>query len=236
MSDELSWYLEPPESAGGRPLPTPPTYRPPSSHIDRWAVAAAATGALPLLPPLGIVLGARALARIRRSGHRGAALARAGLIGGIAWTVLFVAAVGFVLWRQQQLAAVRDPAGTVVTSGRVATSDVRVGDCLPATIPPGASRWVQVSSCASVHQGEVYEVRAIGGTDYPGADALRQTATAECAVAWHDGFSATVRAAAASAAGGLAVLVPTEAGWHSGDRGIVCVLTTGQRTGVLAQP
>ena len=233
MSDELGWYLEPPESAAGRSLPTPPTYRPPSNRPEAMAVAAAATGALPLLPPLGIVLGAISMGRLKRSRRRGLRLAEAGFVGGILWSVVLVGAVALVLWRQNGLAAVRGEDGQVIRAGRVTTADVRAGDCLVLPGPATASGWMQVSSCGVGHTGEVYDVRALANGPYPGAEGLRAAATAECAVAWHDGFPAAVRNAATAEAGAMAVLVPTEAGWNAGDRGISCVLATASRTGTI---
>jgi hypothetical protein len=116
-------------------------------------------------------------------------------------------------------------------AGRVPTSDLRAGDCLMMPSPTTATRWVHVSSCAVGHTGEVYDVRALPSGPYPGADGLRAAATAECAVSWHDGFSAAVRDGAATAAGSLALLLPTEAGWNGGDRGVACVLATPDRSG-----
>jgi hypothetical protein len=82
----------------------------------------------------------------------------------------------------------------------------------------------------------VYDVRALGDGPYPGDAGIRSAATAECAVAWHDGTVPDVRAAAAAASGALAVLVPTAEGWAAGDRGIVCVLSTPPRAGAIAAP
>ena len=200
------------------------------------AIAAAATGALPILPPLGIVLGATAMKRLRRSGRRGLRLAEAGFAGGIVWTVVLVCAVAFLLWRQNSLAAARDADGHILRAGRVPTSDLRTGDCLILPAPAPAAGWVQVSSCAMGHSGEVYDVRALAGGSFPGAAAMQTAAGSECAVAWHDGFQASVRTAAVAAAGVMAVLVPTEAGWNGGDHGIVCVLATAVRTGALTAP
>jgi len=98
VPDELSWYLQPPESSA-------PAYRCPASAVDPFAVAAAATGGFPVCPPLGIVFGALALQRLRRSGRRGHALAQAGFVGGVVWTgaavlsetSLRIVLLGFVL-------------------------------------------------------------------------------------------------------------------------------------------
>ncbi len=234
MSDELSWYLEPPESSTGRSVPTGPAYRPPATGQDPLAIAAVATGGFPLCPPLGIAFGALALHRLRRSGRRGLGLARAGLVGGIAWSVLFVVVAAFLLWRRHALAAGRDPAGHLIRAGRVSTADIRPGDCLLIAGRAGAERWVPAVPCSSSHTGEVYDVRALGGGPYPGTDAIRSAGSSECAVAWHDGTGATTRAAAGGAAASLAVLVPTAEGWAAGDRGLVCLLATAPRTGAIA--
>ncbi|MCU1676608.1 MAG: sle [Frankiales bacterium] len=236
MSDELSWYLEPPESAAGRPVPPGPPYRSPTTRTDTLAIVAASTGAFPLLPPLGIVLGAVAIRRLRRSHRRGLGLAQAGLIGGIVWSVAIVAAAGFLLWRQHELAAARDAAGRLVDAGRVPTSDVRAGDCLPGEMPAAGASWVDVTPCAARHSGEVYDVRALPAGDYPGEAAVRAAATTECAGAWQVGLDATTRAKAAAARGSLTVLVPTRSGWSAGDRGIACIVATDARTGALAGP
>ena len=231
--DELRWYLEPPESSAARPAPRPPDYRPPATGPDPLAVAAAATGALPILPPLGIILGLAALRRIHSSRRSGRGLARAGVIGGSVWSLVIVASLAFVYSRQQGLGATRDPAGSIVRAGRVATSDLRSGDCL-ANVPAGAGDgWVQVASCAATHTGQVYDVRALADGPYPGESGVQTVATAECGVAWHEGVAAAVRDALGPTAT-LAVLVPTAAGWAGGDRGIACVVATPARTGAIA--
>ncbi|MDQ1681678.1 MAG: hypothetical protein QOH99_219 [Frankiaceae bacterium] len=199
------------------------------------AIAAAATGAVPLLPPLGIVLGVLSKSRLKRTGRRGLRLAEAGLVGGIIWTVVLVGAVAFLLWRDHELVAVRGDAGQVLRAGRVPTSELRAGDCLMMSWFTTPTRWVHVSSCLVRHTGEVYDVRALPSGPYPGAEGLRAAATAECALSWHDGFPASVRAAAATGAGSLALLLPTEAGWKGGDRGVACVLATPDRWGAVTE-
>jgi hypothetical protein len=162
----------------------------------------------------------------RRGGRAGAA----GLI--IALVVLAaITAAGFK-WRDQRLVAGRSSGGGVVTAGHVRTSDVLAGDCLSALPGSATTGWVDVVPCAVSHVGQIFDVGALPDGDFPGADAVRSAVRDECATAWHDGAAASDGPAsdgpasdggAGAAALSLTMLLPTQTGWSSGDRGFACV-------------
>ncbi len=203
-----------PSAAGWGPGPG---YGPPSPGTDGFAVASLVLGIVPVLGGLlGIVFGAIALPRIRRSGQRGRGMAIAGLVLGSLWLVGIIAAVAIGVGRD----ASRSPAGALTSAGTVSLDALRVGDCI-ATLPEGQSVvTVDVVPCASRHAGEVYSTSQLGAGPYPGPGQVDRLSLGRC----RKDLPAFVGATPGETGFGISYLQPTSRSWTLGNRGVTCIL------------
>lgn len=203
-----------PSAAGWRPGPGD---GPPPPGTDGFAIASLVLGIVPVMAGLlGIVFGAIALPRIRRSGQRGRGMAIAGLVLGSLWLVAVIAAFAIAVGRD----ASRSPAGALTSAGTVSQDALRVGDCV-STLPEGESvLTVDVVPCASRHAGEVYSTSQLGAGPYPGPGQVERLSLGRC----RKDLPAFVGGIPGQTGFGIRYLQPTSRSWPFGGRGVTCIL------------
>ncbi len=218
-------YPPPPPSGY---LPAPPSWGPPpgatSSGLDGFAVAALVTGLIPCAGILGIVFGAVALGRIRKSAKKGRGMAIAGIVLGALW--LLAGGIGTAL----SLAGEADRAddGSVTRRGSVKVDALRTGDC-PTSLPDGVIRTIDLAPCSQPHRAEVYGTFTLTGSRFPGEEETTRLANSGCLERLIT-FVGKPREASFE----IYYLTPTSATWAVGDRTVHCLLTTAN--GALLPP
>jgi hypothetical protein len=197
------YYPAAPVSAG---LAFPGAVRPQSGS----AVTSLVLGILGLLGSffsalLAIVFGIVALARIRRTGLRGRALAMTGIVLGIMWTGL---TVGFILL-------------VIHGASYGSVGGLRAGACFDNLQPGQVSTQVHyLSSCTQPHNGQVVGTFVLSGSAWPGKSAVRRQASAGCAAM----LGNVLRQQALSSGVSVLNYTPDQQAWSSGDRSASCVL------------
>jgi hypothetical protein len=123
--------------------------------------------------------------------------------------------------------APRDASGRVTAAGSVRADHIRVGDCYD----DGGSAAVgsfAVVPCSRAHDNEVFFLFAAPGDAYPGQDALAELATRRCT---GDAFSSYTGTVLETSSLQAYEVLPTEDTWtHDGDREVVCVLASRDRS------
>ena len=220
-----AWGAPPPPP--GHP-PAPPSWgRPPpgqewtppgatSSGQDGFAVAALVTGLLPCVGILGIVFGAVALGRIRKSAKKGRVMAIAGIVLGTLWLL----AVGISIALGVAGEADRADDGSVTRRGSVSVDALRAGDC-PTSLPDGVIRTIDLVPCSQPHRAEVYSTFTLTGSRFPGEDETIRLANGGCLERLIT-FVGRPRESSFE----IYYLTPTSATWALGDRTVHCLLTT----------
>lgn len=99
-------------------------------------------------------------------------------------------------------------------------TEFTVGECVDLAGEGGVVDRVDVVDCAGPHYGEVYLAEVLPGVAYPGDDELADRADGRCLTAFEDYVGESVR----TSAYGFDWLLPSEAGWRSGDRELVCLV------------
>jgi len=123
------------------------------ARTDPVSVAALVTGVLPT-GPVAAVLGVLGIRRTGRGGRPGRALAVVGLVLGLAWSVVAVAA-GVSLLRGPALDGdVPEPVGR-------ASAHLREGNCVRNLPVGGEVRRVSLVPCADPHTAQVIHVGAL---------------------------------------------------------------------------
>ncbi|CAL9305128.1 DUF4190 domain-containing protein [Streptomyces sp. SudanB25_2051] len=162
------------------PVPPPPGAPQPSPTTSGLAIASLITGIVCLVPPLGLVLGAFALASIKRKGQNGKGLAIAGMILSLISTLLVAA--GFATGAFKDFAD-----GARKVQEEVASTDsafaLRTGDCFNQ--PGGAVSEKEVMTvksvdCAKPHDAEVTGSFKLADGAYPGVPAIEKQAEDRC--------------------------------------------------------
>ncbi|MFI5065711.1 MAG: septum formation family protein, partial [Streptosporangiales bacterium] len=199
----------PPDGAAPGTVPVP-------RRTDGFAVATLITGILALIP-VTVVLGPVALARVASSGARGRRLAVTGLVLAGAWLLAGGLAVA-------ALVAHRPPSAPVSLPRIFA---VHTGQCLNSA--PNEMSGVNVVSCASAHDAEVFGTFQVAAHRYPGAPALRHDAGLGCA----SRLSGYLNPQLASTSLTESYVYPDSGAWAAGGRTVVCTIrsATGQLTG-----
>ena len=216
----------PPPRPPSPPPPPPPspwvqppgTYRPtPSPGLATAALVCGITGLLlfVIAAPsivalvLGLIAWRRARAAPGPGDGRGRALAGwiLGLIGVLGFAALLVSAIVTGDFDDESLGV----------------DELRAGQCID--VPSGAQiSTVPERDCDEPHDAEVYLVRRLEGSSYPGDEAVQRQADEVCAgPAFEDYFGVS------SAASALAVqyLWPGEENWRQGDHDVVCAAVSG---------
>ena len=208
------WY---PGSPYGYAAAAPPGYAPATpTGTDGLAVASLILAFL--FSPLGLILGLVALRRIKRSHQGGRRLAIAGVVISVLVLVGAVAAVA----AQSAGRADRSANGTITTSGTIAVTDLRVGDCI--NYPAGGVTTVRsfdAVPCSRPHDAEAYTSGNLALTgDWPGDAAVTSATENQCRTA----FQPFVGISFDSSTLAVAYFYPEQANWSAGDRGYVCVV------------
>lgn len=188
--------------------------RPPAA-VNGVAIAALVFGVLCFLPAVGLVLGLIALSQIKRRGERGKGMAIAGVtlssLGLALWTVALVTGGASAFWEGFRNGARSD-----------SVLSLRTGDCF--TSPGGLEGWTTEAltvDCADEHDGEVFALVAVPGSDFPGDDSLVELSEDRCyerrSAYVMDGWSLPEEI-------GVYYFAPSEQSWSFGDRSVACVL------------
>jgi hypothetical protein len=170
---------------------------------DPVSLAALVTGVLPT-GPVAAVLGVLGIRRTGPGRRPGRALAVVGLVLGLAWTVVAVAAGASLLRGPALEGDVPEPVG-------MASANLREGNCVRNLPPGGEVRRVSLVPCVEPHTAQVFHVGALEQMPELAEDA-------------HDeGRTLCADASAAAGLGGedveVVTLVPT-----SGTSPVVCLV------------
>ncbi len=100
--------------------------------------------------------------------------------------------------------------------------ELEVGTCLNDVDQPLAQDLTEVPAvdCTTPHQSEVFAAIDLDGTEYPGIDALTETAVQECQVE----FERFVGVEFSASTLNFHYYYPTTSSWAVGDRSIYCVI------------
>jgi hypothetical protein len=112
----------------------------------------------------------------------------------------------------------RDQSGEVVEGGDVGAFRLQVGDCL-AQEAVGDVESVPVVPCAEPHDSELYHSFDLPGTEYPGEEAIIESAQQGC----FDAFETFIGASYESSIYDISYLYPVEESWNKlNDRTVLC--------------
>jgi hypothetical protein len=184
---------------------TPATASPPLSKL---AIAALATGVLPLVPA-AIGLGIAGLVVTRAGRRRGRGLAIGGLLGATTWI-----AVGVTLGTVATLThGFHKPVKIEYNYSHAAVFGLRQGNCI---ITPNESV-VSAVSCTSPHDAEVFATFTLPAGPWPGSAAVEQAADDGCG-ARLSGYLNPQLAISLS----QDYVYPGQVAWQAGTRTVVC--------------
>ena len=133
------------------------------------------------------------------------------------------------------LAGCSTPGGTATPTPtgapEVDVLDLAVGDCLDTHGKPGITRTVPVVDCTLEHDSEAYAQTVLDEAEFPGDEAVRARAQAECTEAFADFAGVEYDASSLD----YAYYFPTSGSWAGGDRRILCLIfdPAGRVTGTL---
>lgn len=138
------------------------------------------------------------------------------LVGRVALIGLIGAGIG---WWQARDDARRDDVGSIAAAGELAAEELRVGDCV---LEPETEEFLTAGAvpCAEAHDLEIYHAFDLPSGELPGEEGLYAAAERECLPA----FERYVGTSFEESVYWLDVITPTEEGWSSGDREILCYL------------
>ncbi|MFF9866166.1 DUF4190 domain-containing protein [Streptomyces sp. NPDC013953] len=200
----------------GAPGPLPPA----APDINGLAIASLVAGILCCVPPLGMILGAAALVRIRKKGERGKGLAVAGMIMSLVGTLLLTAglATGVLREAYDGFREAADEAGRTRS-----TFDLRKGQCF--NTPGGAAEAetadVEVVPCSEPHDGEItgsFKLTGLGD-GWPGDEPIEAAAEERCATV---NRQYAMDAWAVPENAWLFYYQPSRQSWRIGDRTVSC--------------
>ena len=104
--------------------------------------------------------------------------------------------------------------------GDTSVLSLEVGQCIN-TETEGEVSSVPVVDCAETHNGEIYSLPQLPDGDFPGDEAVRQSADQLCA---GQDFQTYVGKPYQESEIYYSALTPTDETWDDGDREIVCIL------------
>ncbi len=133
--------------------------------------------------------------------------------------------------------AARDDSGAVATEGSVAADEISVGDCVNDPEGVESEEGAEFTSidavpCDQPHDNEVYHQYELPEGDWPGDDAVFQSAGEGC----QGEFEAFVGTPYDQSALDFAPIVPNQVAWDEGDREVSCAVYDpegGKVTGTL---
>ncbi|GAA4902419.1 DUF4190 domain-containing protein [Streptomyces coeruleoprunus] len=161
-------------------MPPPPGAVHPSANTNGLAIASLVTGLVCLVPPLGLILGAFALGRIKKKGERGKGLAVAGMILSLISTLLVATGIATGAF-SKALDGVREVKEEVASSSSAFA--LRKGDCF--NTPNGVQNEEEVErvksvKCAQPHDAEVTGSFKLTGDTWPGVPEIEKIAEERC--------------------------------------------------------
>lgn len=184
--------------------------------VNGVAIASLVLGILCFLPAVGLVLGLIALGQIKKKGERGKGMAIAGSVlssvGLALWTVSLATGAASDVWSGFKEAA----------RGEGTAYSLAKGDCFD----PGSGSTeeetydVDKVPCSQKHQHEVFAVVTLPRGDFPGDDAIEDSASDKC-YALQEKYAMDFWAIPEDV--DVYYLVPSEDSWRFGDREITCL-------------
>ena len=124
----------------------------------------------------------------------------------------------------------RNETGEVIESGAVGVEVLKIGDCvqLPPELKDGLAPTDTTSfasmiavPCTELHDAELYSMKTLNLSEYPGEDALYGALSDFCV---DDYVAYTGAEYDTSSPHGIKPIIPLEEGWKDGDRVIQCVV------------
>ncbi|GHB46734.1 membrane protein [Streptomyces cirratus] len=212
---------------GSPAAPLPPA-------LNGFAVASLPVGLL-CLPPLGVVFAVVALVQIARRGDRGKALAVVGLVVSLVMSAALVYATG--RYADPFFRRLGSAGGRPYVEGRLTDMNaLRPGDCfnVPGGDLLGGRAVAYRTACTGVHHAEVTSSGPMADGAYPGAERLKEQATAAC---WKAQDEYAMDSWAVPGYAEMFYFAPSREAWGLGDRRLVCVMgtTTKEHRGSLRQ-
>jgi hypothetical protein len=181
---------------------------------NRFATAALVLGVLPGAV-VAVVCGLLALRGIRRRGEHGLGRALAGIVLGVAWTVVLLLAN-----RGSERAVAGGVADQTTGLGSRNAKSLRVGECTAVPPPVGTVVRMRVIACAGPHRAEVYADLDLPPGPWPGDRAVLDRAERYC-----DGrLDAIVKAMSPPGPARVKFLAPNQSAWFTGTRRVTCLL------------
>lgn len=198
--------------------PTSPYAAPQKTGTNGFAIASLVFGIFGGCL-FGFVFGFVALSQIKKTGQGGRRMAIAGIVLSAAWTTLLV--LGLILSSTDHTE--RDSTGTITKGGDVSTTELKVGDCL-RRLPDADTdiRDVPAIACSEPHEGEVYAVVDLTGSDFPGEDALTEKAQHRCLQELRRIAPEVIKDPTYD----VFWFQPTDFTWSRGDRELSCLAAT----------
>ncbi|GAA5019419.1 DUF4190 domain-containing protein [Streptomyces siamensis] len=196
--------------------------------VNGLAISALVLGILCFLPAVGLVLGAVALAQIKKRGERGRGMAVGGMVMSSIGVVLLAVAVA-TGGARDFWDGFRDAAN----DGGGAAFSLEKGECFdaPGGALEGMAYDVDKVPCTGEHDAEVFadfELHDSGG--YPGDSSITETADQRC-YALKDSYAMDTWAVPDDV--DVYYFTPTSQSWRLGDREITCLFGNTDEKGSL---
>jgi hypothetical protein len=189
-----------------------------------WALGLAC---IPLLVTLiiGFVLAIIVVTRPKDGYNRGRGMAIAALVIAPLWVAALTTfiVVGLLTGSSSTSTSTGSTSGSL--EGDVASTSIRVGDCLAEDIDGLTRTTVKLASCSKPHASEAYANFDLPRGDYPGDSKVDKLSQAGCT----ERFEEFVGADYDSSELDLLYLYPTEDSWDS-DRAVTCLVADGSST------
>lgn len=114
---------------------------------------------------------------------------------------------------------------TVLTACGTSVLDLEVGQCISSTADGEQVSTLPVVECSEPHNGEIYALPQLPDGEFPGVDAVTNSARTLCAGVEFQNYIGIDPAASTL---GVGYLYPTADTWAEGDREIVCIVRDGE--------
>jgi len=113
----------------------------------------------------------------------------------------------------------RDPSGSVVEGNDDAdVFAIKVGDCLNDATASGTVTEVPIVPCSEPHDSEAYASIQVEDGDFPGDEAIKEQADADCVAAFGDFVGVEYNDSELE----YTYYFPSAESWEQGDREILC--------------
>lgn len=187
--------------------------RRPTSGLAIATLVLGVLGFLVITIPITLILGVIALGRTSATGHRGKALA----LAGITLSLLWAAGLGlaFSAW-QDSGEPTRDAQGQITKPEPARPDALEVGDCV-GEITDGEVADVPATPCNQPNAGRVFAIVSLPKGPWPGEAAMDSRAGDACTKRY-DARQQEPRESE------ISFLRPTDVRWRLGDRKVVCLI------------